>query len=165
MRLGHDKARRAARLAGATRGHSRAHHAVKIVVLAREADRAVVVGEDAACHFGKLRGESFLLIVERGERAFQEPIETHSVDLLAHDGGGQVVGRDVRHRRSVPGVREILFHTDALLHEDVADFAEVVVKRLFDDLARQRRRPLGVLGERRARHGQLRGKRAAVTSV
>ena len=68
----------------------------------------------------------------------------------------------MRHRRGVPGVREILLHADALLHEDVADLAEVVVKRLFDDLARQRRRPLGVLGERRARHGQLRGKRTAI---
>ena len=42
----------------------------------------------------------------------------------------------MRHRRSVPGVREILLHADALLHEDVADLAEVVVKRLFEDLAR-----------------------------
>ena len=68
----------------------------------------------------------------------------------------------MRHRRGVSGVREILLHADALLHEDVADLAEVVEKRLLDDLARQRRRPLGVLGERRARHGQFRGKRAAV---
>ena len=87
LRFGHDEARRAAWLPDAARGHSRAHHAVEIVVLAREADRAVVVGEDAPRHLGKLRGESFLLLIERSERALQEPVEPHSADLLAYDGG------------------------------------------------------------------------------
>ena len=96
-------------------------------------------------------------VVEVVQHIYQEAVEVHAAELLAHHAGRQEVRRQTRHGGGVPGVGEALLHADAALLQRIADLAGVAEVGFLQDLAWQLCQPFDVLGQsRRACHERRR---------